>query len=241
MEFTLVPENDDMNIISDSEETFLVDADPSQGYTHTRKKHIPCRRELLVSSLQKFYTTLEDFDSVVQTMQGNGPYSLRLIDVFVTNYSKKYNTTYMLNGQEFVVYLNYKSQTKAYSKKLFDPFRRHECILFQAGNHEPFITTVGQLNFFRWAHEKGVLKYIEEHVEDIRREEKESRRQNGSTQNSTASESSVASGASGASGASTVSGTSATSTGSRRRRTEKVPAAIKLLHKHDVEITISFD
>jgi hypothetical protein len=241
MEFTLVPENDDMNIISDSEETFLVDADPSQGYTHTRKKHIPCRRELLVSSLQKFYTTLEDFDSVVQTMQGNGPYSLRLIDVFVTNYSKKYNTTYMLNGQEFVVYLNYKSQTKAYSKKLFDPFRRHECILFQAGNHEPFITTVGQLNFFRWAHEKGVLKYIEEHVEDIRREEKESRRQNGSTQNSTASESSVSSSASGVSGASTVSGTSATSTGSRRRRTEKVPAAIKLLHKHDVEITISFD
>ena len=235
MEFTLVPENDDMNIISDSEETFLVDADPSQGYTHTRKKHIPCRRELLVSSLQKFYTTLEDFDSVVQTMQGNGPYSLRLIDVFVTNYSKKYNTTYMLNGQEFVVYLNYKSQTKAYSKKLFDPFRRHECILFQAGNREPFITTVGQLNFFRWAHEKGVLKYIEEHVEDIRREEKESRRQNGSTQNSTASESSVTSSAS---GASTVSGAS---TGSRRRRTEKVPAAIKLLHKHDVEITISFD
>jgi hypothetical protein len=240
MEFTLVPENDDMNIISDSEETFLVDADPSQGYTHTRKKHIPCRRELLVSSLQKFYTTLEDFDSVVQTMQGNGSYSLRLIDVFVTNYSKKYNTTYMLNGQEFVVYLNYKSQTKAYSKKLFDPFRRHECILFQAGNHEPFITTVGQLNFFRWAHEKGVLKYIEEHVEDIRREEKESRRQNSSTQNSTASESSVTSGASGASSASasTVSGAS---TGSRRRRTEKVPAAIKLLHKHDVEITISFD
>ena len=238
MEFTLVPENVNEPLLSDSEETFLVDADPSQGYTHTRKKHIPCRRELLVSSLQKFYTTLEDFDSVVQTMQGNGPYSLRLIDVFVTNYSKKYNTTYMLNGQEFVVYLNYKSQTKAYSKKLFDPFRRHECILFQAGNREPFITTVGQLNFFRWAHEKGVLKYIEEHVEDIRREEKESRRQNGSTQNSTASESSVASGASGASGASTVSGAS---TGSRRRRTEKVPAAIKLLHKHDVEITISFD
>lgn len=238
MEFTLVPENDNEPLLSDSEETFLVDADPSQGYTHTRKKHIPCRRELLVSSLQKFYTTLEDFDSVVQTMQGNGPYSLRLIDVFVTNYSKKYNTTYMLNGQEFVVYLNYKSQTKAYSKKLFDPFRRHECILFQAGNREPFITTVGQLNFFRWAHEKGVLKYIEEHVEDIRREEKESRRQNGSTQNSTASESSVASGASGVSGASTLSGAS---TGSRRRRTEKVPAAIKLLHKHDVEITISFD
>ena len=243
MEFTLVPENEEVHLISDNEtdtEPFLIEND-GQGYTHTRKKHIPCRRELLVSSLQKFYTTLEDFDNVVQIMQGNGPYSLRLIDVFVTNYSKKYNTTYMLNSQEFVVYLNYKSQTKAYSKKLFDPFRRHECILFQAGAREPFITTVGQLNFFRWAHEKGVLKYIEEHVEDIRHEEKETRRQNSSTQNSTASESSLASASTSASANSNSSTLSGASTGTRRRRTEKVPAAIKLLHKHDVEITISFD
>lgn len=63
----------------------------------------------------------------------------------------------MLEGQEFIVYLNYKSQLKAFSKKLFDPFCRRERIQFQIGTQEPFVTTVGQLNFFRWAFEKNIL------------------------------------------------------------------------------------
>jgi hypothetical protein len=160
-------------------------------------------------------------------MQGNGDFSLRLIDVFVTNYAKKHNTSYMLNNQDFLVYLNYKSQTKAYSKKLFDPFCRRERILFQCANKEPFVTTVGQLNFFRWAYEKGILKYIEEHVDEIRNEEKESRKAANGSQNSTASS------------ASTI---SIPSNGvSRRRRTEKIPANMKLIHKYDVEVVMSFD
>jgi hypothetical protein len=215
-------------------EPFMVDGG-EDGFAQTRKKHIPCRRELLVTSLQKFYSGIENLAGLIEVMQGNGSYSLRLIDVFVTNYAKKYNTSYMLGGNEFVVYLNYKSQTKAYSKKLFDPFCRRERILFQAGGEPPFVTTVGQLNFFRWAHEKGILKYIEEHVEEIRREEKETRRQNTGSQNSTASESSTVS------ATSTASMSTVSTASTRRRRTEKVPAAIKLLHKHDVEITISFD
>lgn len=198
-------------------------------FSQTRKKHIPCRRELLVMSLQKFYNGLapsqDDLDKLIRTMQGNGDFSLRLIDVFVTNYAKKHNTSYMLNNQDFLVYLNYKSQTKAYSKKLFDPFCRRERILFQCADKEPFVTTVGQLNFFRWAYEKDILKYIEEHVDEIRNEEKESRKAAGS--NSTASS------------ASTI---SIPSTGpSRRRRTEKIPANMKLIHKYDVEVVMSFD
>jgi hypothetical protein len=199
----------------------------STDFSQTRKKHIPCRRELLVMSLQKFYNGVEDIDKLVDTMQGNGTYSLRLIDVFVTNYAKKHNTSYMLNNQDFLVYLNYKSQTKAYSKKLFDPFCRRERILFQCAHKEPFVTTVGQLNFFRWAYEKGILKYIEEHVEEIRNEEKESRKAANGSQNSTASS------------ASTISIPSSGTT--RRRRTEKIPANMKLIHKYDVEVVMSFD
>lgn len=237
MDLTLTPESTIVFNINDLEnEPFIVDGG-EDGFTQTRKKHIPCRRELLVTSLQKFYSGINDLAGLIETMQGNGPYSLRLIDVFVTNYAKKYNTAYMLNGNEFVVYLNYKSQTKAYSKKLFDPFCRRERILFQAGTEPPFVTTVGQLNFFRWAYEKEVLKHIDENVDEIRREEKETRRQNGS-QNSTASDASTVSTLSTTSSAS-ISTQSTAST--RRRRTEKVPTSIKLLHKHDVEITISFD
>jgi len=237
MSLTLIPDADCPII---EEEPYILETDGG-GFNQTRRKHIPCRRELLVMSLVKYYNGIKDKDALkklVDTMQGNGNYSLRLIDVFVTNYAKKHNTAYMLDGQEFLVYLNYKSQTKAYSKKLFDPFCRHDRIIFQCEGVDDFLTTVGQMNFFRWAHEKSILDYIAEHVEDIRKEEKEARKQNGS-QSSTGSEASTVSAASSASAA-TASSTG-TTTSSRRRRSEKVPASMKLLHKHDVEVTISFD
>ena len=234
MSLTLIPD------IESANETPYVLEMGSEGFNQTRRKHIPCRRELLVMSLVKYYNGIKDKDALkklVDTMQGNGEYSLRLIDVFVTNYAKKHNTAYMLDGQEFLVYLNYKSQTKAYSKKLFDPFCRHDRIIFQCDGVDDFLTTVGQMNFFRWAHEKGILDYISAHVDEIRKEEKEARKQNGS-QSSTGSEASTVSAASSASAGSTA---STSTTSSRRRRSEKVPASMKLLHKHDVEVTISFD
>ena len=240
MSLTLMPDVDGPII---EEEPYVLEIG-GEGFNQTRRKHIPCRRELLVMSLVKYYNGIKDkaaLKKLVDTMQGNGDYSLRLIDVFVTNYAKKHNTAYMLDGQEFLVYLNYKSQTKAYSKKLFDPFCRHDSIIFQCEGVDDFLTTVGQMNFFRWAHEKGILDYIAEHVEDIRKEEKEARKQNGS-QSSTGSEASTVSVASSASASSTGTTCSTGTTGSsRRRRSEKVPASMKLLHKHDVEVTISFD
>ena len=254
MSLTLIPdagifnsENDTGSILmSDEQEPYVLQTDGT-GLHQTRRKHIPCRRELLVMSLVKYYNGIKDkivLKKLVDTMQGNGAYSLRLIDVFVTNYAKKHNTAYMLDGQEFLVYLNYKSQTKAYSKKLFDPFCRHDRIIFQCEGVDDFLTTVGQMNFFRWAHEKGILDYIAAHVEDIRKEEKEARKQNGS-QSSTGSEASTVSAASSASTGSAASAMSAvsgaTTNSSRRRRSEKVPASMKMLHKHDVEVTITFD
>jgi len=95
---------------------------------------------------------------------------LRLIDWFVTNYSKFHNISYIHKGQEFFVYIDYKNQLKAYSKKLFDPFCRRERILFQMKDIPPFVTTVGKLNFFRWAIEKGILDYIQLHLADIEKE-----------------------------------------------------------------------
>ena len=65
------------------------------------------------------------------------------------------------------VFLNYKAQLKAYSKKNFDPFCRRERVSFKYYNNKSVVTTVGQLNFFRWAIENGIIKYIQEHLEDI--------------------------------------------------------------------------
>lgn len=205
----------------------------------TRKRKIPCRRELLILSLQRFYSSRPDLQNLIPILKGEGDLSLRLIDWFVTNYAKKHHVSYMLAGQEFIVYLNYKSQLKAFSKKLFDPFCRRERILFQCGSMEPFETTVGQLNFFRWAFEKEILPYIRQNMADIVREEKQARAQG--TQNSTDSATSTNTTLSTQSTI-TLSSFGTTSTKStRRRRTEKVAASTKMMHKHDLEIQLSFD
>jgi hypothetical protein len=139
-----------------------VDPDPQ-----TRKRKIHCKQELIVSSLQRFYSSRDDSEEIMKLLDGTSEISLRLIDWFVTNYAKQHNISYILNNQEFLVYTNYKSQLKAYSKKLFDPFCRRERIMFQISGQAMFQTTVGKLNFFRWAIEKGVLDYIKMNMAKI--------------------------------------------------------------------------
>jgi len=92
----------------------------------TRKRKIHCKQEIIILSLQRFYSTLDNLNEIVELLKGTSDMSLRLIDWFVTNYSKAHSTSYILNGQEFVVYMNYKNQLKAYSKKMFDPFCGHQ-------------------------------------------------------------------------------------------------------------------
>jgi len=134
----------------------------------TRKRKIECKPELVIASLQRFYANQPEIDKVLSYLNGEAPLSLRIIDWFVTKYSRKTFVRYPLNGQEFLVYLSYKGQLKAYSKQYFDPNCRRERIMFTIPNHEPFMTTIGKLNFFRWALESNILEYMEAHEEDIR-------------------------------------------------------------------------
>lgn len=136
--------------------------------SHTRKRRIECKPELVISSLQRFYSTHPDIPKVLTYLHGDAPLSLRIIDWFVTKYSRTCFVRYPLNGQEFLVYLSYKGQLKAYSKQYFDPNCRRERIMFKIPGHEPFMTTIGKLNFFRWALETKILDYIEDHQEEIR-------------------------------------------------------------------------
>lgn len=212
--------------------------------SYTRKKKIYCKQELIVSSLQKFYAGRPDIKEILPMLQGTSDLSLRLVDWFVTNYAKKHNTGYILEGQEFLVYMNYKSQLKAYSKKLFDPFCRRERILFQVPGEEPFVTTVGKLNFFRWAIEKGVLTYlqlntatVETEMNKAMKEQTKARNSTASSQNSQMSSDSTISLQSSKTSVSSTSSTRST----RRRILEKEQAAAKLMQKHDVTIELRFD
>jgi hypothetical protein len=144
--------------------------------TNTKNKKKKIQNQLLLNSLVKFYKKKTNVKIIMSIVNGESNISLRLIDWFVTNYSKKQSIYIYKNKdkdkhkEQINVYTDYRSQLKAYSKQLFDPFRRRERINFYFDETTWLQTTSGQLNFFRWAIESNILKYIEENLEIIEKD-----------------------------------------------------------------------
>ncbi len=137
--------------------------------------------------------------------------------------------------------MNYKNQLKAYSKKLFDPFCRRERIQFQIPGHEAFITTVGKLNFFRWAIEKDILTYIKLHQPEIEKEMNAAMREQAKARSSTSGSDTRDSQASTSTVGTVATTVSSASSQTRKRNASKELSAIKLLQKHDCPIEMSWD
>jgi hypothetical protein len=125
-----------------------------------------------------FYKNRENLNSMMKVINGESKISLRIVDWFVTNYSKKNYTVYdvprLVNGKysetettRFKVYNDYKLKLKAYSKKNFDPFCRWERITIPYDNENYMETTIGQLNFFKWAIENKIVDFIQENYPTI--------------------------------------------------------------------------
>ena len=70
------------------------------------------------------------------------------------------------NSQILNIHSSYKSQLKAWNKKYFDPFSRGDRIPFFL-NGIVIITTIGQLNFFKWFIQNKIYKFIKENYDDI--------------------------------------------------------------------------
>tara|TARA_A100001035_G_C27638017_1_gene433198 strand:- start:237 stop:812 length:576 start_codon:yes stop_codon:yes gene_type:complete len=127
------------------------------------------QNNLLLNSLLEFYDNGENnLNTMIKIINGESNISLRIIDWFVTNYAKKYYTIYEIdNNKRFKVYNDYKLKLKAYSKRRFDPFCRWERIIIPYDKDKNMETTIGQLNFFRWAIENKILNYILENYSKI--------------------------------------------------------------------------
>ena len=186
---------------------------------NSNKSIISSKKDLLMQSLIQFFSNKLNLDQVIPIITGKSQISLRILDWFVTNYSKKNNINYIVHNKvkdkNFIVYLDYKSQLKAYSKLQFDPFCRRERISFIGHNSNELITTVGQLNFFRWSIENNILEYIIENYNVIEEDMNNSlrnlyKKKDGDDKN-------------------------------RRKRTELSISATKTVNKHNVSIVVQFD
>uniref|UniRef100_A0A6C0I916 Uncharacterized protein n=1 Tax=viral metagenome TaxID=1070528 RepID=A0A6C0I916_9ZZZZ len=136
---------------------------------------------LLRIKLLEFYKDKNNLEILLPIILQKTRLSLRSLDWFVTNYCKKYNTNYILENNYYFPYKTYKSQLKAYSKKFCDPFCRRDRVIFDYENfvitdyHKDqkietdkyIITTIGQLNFFKFAIQDRIIKYAIEHIVDI--------------------------------------------------------------------------
>jgi len=136
------------------------------------------QNDLLLKNLMVFYRTDENdnLDDMLRIITGESKISLRIVDWFSTNYAKKYYTLYVIDqnaeniARRFKVYDDYKLKLKAYSKKRFDPFCRWDRISIPYKNGKCIETTIGQLNFFKWALENKVVDYIEKNYETIEKD-----------------------------------------------------------------------
>jgi len=147
--------------------------------------NISSKDELLRGKLLEFYKDSSNLDILLPIILQQTRLSLRSLDWFVTNYCKKYNINYPIQrDSEPVTYFpfkSYKSQLKAYSKKFCDPFCRRERVIFDylnntivdfktniKINHKDYIiTTIGQLNFFKFAIQDSIIKYAIDHIVEI--------------------------------------------------------------------------
>jgi hypothetical protein len=139
------------------------------------------QNDLLLKTLLNFYKIDENnnndnLDRMLKIITGETKISLRIVDWFATNYAKKNYTLYTIEQQEnnearrFKVYDDYKLKLKAYSKKRFDPFCRWERISIPYKADKFIETTIGQLNFFKWAIENKVIDYIEQNYDIIEKD-----------------------------------------------------------------------
>ena len=113
--------------------------------------------------------------------------------------------------KNFIVYLEYKAQLRAYSKKQFDPFCRRERIVFYINEHE-ILTTIGQLNFFRWAIENKIILHVEKNLNEIDNDMNTSIKSHYTSKKK-----------------------------EKKKRTQLSISATKQIRKHDVKIIVNFD
>ena len=176
--------------------------------------------ELLFNSLKLFYKDDYNLTKLLNYLKVD-KISLRIIDWFVTNYSKKYDCMYTLYSRDgiklnpFNVFYSYKSQLKSYSKKFFDPFCRRNRIKYKYNDTDTISTTVGQLNFFKWVLENNILTYLHKNFDTI---EKDMNRRNSTSKRKEKSNKKT-----------------------RKKREELSISASKSIKKEKVEIVVKFN
>lgn len=156
----------------------------SDDNTVTPKKlnvRLSPKEMFLYNRMKSFYNRTDNkkidriIDIVDEKYQITPKITLRMLEWFATKYSAGISLAYALkhtndpeDTNNFNVHINYDAQLKSYHKKYFDPFRRRtKKFVFNFDKDRKLLTTLCQLNFFRWVYEGEIIEYIEKNYDVV--------------------------------------------------------------------------
>lgn len=153
----------------------------------SNEKFTSKEKDILEKNKVFFSADRKYIEAMLEIINGESDISIRVLDWFVANYSKKNNTMYKIkiNGtiSFFNVNIEYKNQLNGYSKDYFDPFCRKKKVIYRYKNNDGqkniiFVSSIGQLNFFQWAIRNKVIKYVQLHLNEIECDMKQTSKEN---------------------------------------------------------------
>jgi len=170
----------DSKIIKYTKSNKSSDSDTSNQDNVIEINNLKNKEKMLYEVIDVFFKKCseEEINKIINIIDGKYKISLRFLDWFVTRYCYLYKTSIQINNnynkeQDFNINISYKAQLKSFKKKCFDPFKRKNKFFYLFGekntnpNNNLILTTLGQLNFFKWALSFDVIKYVENNFDTI--------------------------------------------------------------------------
>lgn len=132
----------------------------------------------LLLVMQKYFT-YENIEKILPILNASPDVPMTMTDInhFVVNYSRENNIHVNVNGKIIFINDNYKDHRSSNKKKFFDCFCREPKIDFRYIKNNKICaikTSVGQLNFYKWALEfpgdKNILELTKKHIVGIKKD-----------------------------------------------------------------------
>ncbi len=143
------------------------------GRFHFAENSLTVRQKTRLEQISPFYDDEKVEKLLLPVVLQEYDISLRALDWFVVNYCKRKRIVAQTTGPQgreaINIFKEYKDSLRHWRRRNFDPFRRRERVYFSWRDVE-YTTTVGQLNFLRWAEQKGVIAQARNNLGDVERD-----------------------------------------------------------------------
>lgn len=151
------------------------DGGMAEGMVDSADDTLSRKDGILLDSVLQWYNQerarVQTFSDIVNHKNG---LSLRIIDWLITNFSKAFSVAIESDGLPRNLRRDYHKNLSAHNKKNFDPFARRRRIRIILFGQEHRVSTIGQLNFFRWFLSRNLVGFLLENKAVIEKHMKES-------------------------------------------------------------------